>query len=57
MLINGSSQLPEKGMVTTPVFVAGKIQGQRSLVGCSPWGREGSNMTKQLTLSQATYTV
>ena len=24
----------------TPVLLPGKSQGQRSLVGCSPWGRE-----------------
>ena len=23
----------------TPVFLPGKSHGQRSLVGCSPWGR------------------
>ena len=28
----------EKGMETTPVFLAGEFQGQRSLVGYSPWG-------------------
>ena len=22
----------------TPVFLPGKVHGQRSLVGCSPWG-------------------
>ena len=26
----------------------GKSHGQRSLVGCSPWGREGSDMTERL---------
>ena len=26
----------------------GKSHGRRSLVGCSPWGRLGSDMTKQL---------
>ena len=24
----------------TPVFLLGKPQGQRSLVGCSPWGHQ-----------------
>ena len=28
--------------------LAWKIHGQRSLVGCSPWGRETSDMTEQL---------
>ena len=32
----------------TPVFLPGKSQGQRSLVGCSPWGRWESNTTEQL---------
>ena len=26
----------------------GKSHGQRGLVGCSPWGREESNMTERL---------
>ena len=30
----------------TPVFLAGKSHGQRSLVGCSPCGREESDMTE-----------
>ena len=28
----------EKDMATTPVFLPGKSHGQRSLVGCSPYG-------------------
>ena len=28
--------------------LAGKIRGWRSLVGCSPWGREESDTTEQL---------
>ena len=32
----------------TPVLLPGKSHGQRSLVGCSPWGREESDMTKRL---------
>ena len=32
----------------TPVLLPGKSHGQRSLVGCSPWGRKESNMTEQL---------
>ena len=31
----------------TPVFLPGKSHGQRSLVGCSPWGREESDTTEQ----------
>ena len=32
----------------TPVLLPGKSHGQRSLVGCSPWGRKESDMTEQL---------
>ena len=32
----------------TPVLLHGKSHGQRSLVGCSPWGREESDTTEQL---------
>ena len=30
----------------TPVLLPGKPHGQRGLVGCSPWGREESDMTE-----------
>ena len=32
----------------TPVFLPEKFQGQRSLVGYSPWGYKELNLTKQL---------
>ena len=32
----------------TPVLLSGKSHGWRSLVGCSPWGREKSDTTEQL---------
>ena len=32
----------------TPVLLPGKSHGRRSLVGCSPWGRWGSDTTKRL---------
>ena len=32
----------------TPVLLPGKFHGQRSLVGCSPWGRWGSDTTERL---------
>ena len=35
----------------TPVLLPGKSHGQRSLVGCSPWGREKSNTTKRLNFN------
>ena len=31
----------------TPVLLPGKSHGRRSLVGCSPWGRWGSDTTEQ----------
>src|SRR5574337_782693 len=32
----------------TPALLPGKSHGWRSLVGCSPWGREGSDTTERL---------
>ena len=32
----------------TPVLLPGQSHGWRSLVGCSPWGHEGSDMTERL---------
>ena len=32
----------------TPVLLPGKSHGQRSLGGCSPWGREELDMTERL---------
>ena len=32
-----------------PVFLPGKFHGQRSLVGCSPWGHEESDTTEHST--------
>ena len=32
----------------TPVLLPGKSHGQRSLVGCSPWGHKESDMTDRL---------
>ena len=32
----------------TPVLLPGKSHGRRSLEGCSPWGREESDMTERL---------
>ena len=33
----------------TPVFLPGKFHGQRSLVGCSPWGCKESYTTERLS--------
>ena len=35
-------------MAPTPVLSSGKSHGRRSLVGCSPWGCEESDMTERL---------
>ena len=35
----------------TPVLLPGKSHGQRSLVGCSPWGHEESDTTERLQFS------
>ena len=35
-------------MASTPILLPGKSHGWRSLVGCSPWGREESDMTERL---------
>ena len=32
----------------TPVLLPGKFHGPRSLVGCSPWGRQESDTTERL---------
>ena len=32
----------------TPVLLPGNFHGRRSLVGCSPWGREESDTTELL---------
>ena len=36
----------EKEMATTPVFLPGESQGQRSLVGCHLWGHTGLDTTE-----------
>ena len=42
----------EKGMATHSSIVAWKTQnGQRSLVGYSPWGHKASDITEPVTLS------
>ena len=39
----------EKGMATTPIFLPGEFQGQRSLAGYSPWGCRELHTTGRLT--------
>ena len=36
-------------MAPTPVLLSRKSHGRRSLVGCSPWGREESDTTSLFT--------
>ena len=40
--------ISEKVMAPTAVLLPGKSHGWRSLVGCSPWGREESDRTEWL---------
>ena len=40
----------------TPVLLPGKSHGQRSLVGCSPWGRLTSDMTERLPFPFSLFT-
>ena len=40
----------EKKWQPTPAFLPGEFHGQRSLVGCSPWGHKESDTTERQTL-------
>ena len=54
----GQEDLLEWEMATTPVFLPGKFHGQRSLVGCSPWGAKVHGVTRRRTrLSAHTHCV
>ena len=54
-LIPDSERLPcRRKWQPTPVFLSEKSQGQRSLVGCNPWGHKESNMAEQLSLHTCT---
>ena len=37
----------------TPIFLPGEFRGQRSLAGCSPWGRKESDTTERLGTATA----
>ena len=39
----------EEEMVTHPTILPGKFPGQRSLMGCSPWGCKESDATERLS--------
>ena len=47
--IPGQKILWRRTQHPTPVFLPGESHGQRSLAGCSPWGRAESDMTEQLS--------
>ena len=54
--IPGSGRFPwRRKWQPMPESLPGKPQGQRSLVGCSPWGRKESDTTERLTLSFFTF--
>ena len=42
----GREEALEEEMATHSCFLPGKCQGQRSLVGYSPWGRKEPDMTE-----------
>ena len=42
----GIGPLTQQLCLRVPVLLPGKSHGQRNLVGCSPWGREESDMTE-----------
>ena len=45
--IPGSGRFPwRRAWQPTPVFLPGESHGQRSLVGCSPWGPKESDTTE-----------
>ena len=53
VLIPGLGRSPGEGNgKPTPVFLPGESQGQRSLVGHSPWGWKDLNTTEQFTLGK-----
>ena len=45
---SGSLRSRRRKWHSTPKLLPGKSHGQRSLVGCSPWGREESDTTERL---------
>ena len=46
--IPGLGKIPGGGQ-PTPTFLPGEFHGQRSQVGCSPWGRRESDTTERLS--------
>ena len=48
LLCEMSATVRRRQWQPTPVLLPGKSHGQRSLVGCSPWGREELGRTERL---------
>ena len=46
--LNNQAKSQRRQWPPTPVLLPGKSHGRRSRVGCSPWGRQGSDTTEQL---------
>ena len=44
-------------MATHPSILAWRIHGQRSLLGYSPWGHKGWDITKRLIHTQMKWTI
>ena len=47
-IVLGSDLRGRRQWQPTPVLLPGKSHGQRSLVGCSPWGRQELDTTERL---------
>ena len=47
-IISAREEVGRRQWHPTPVLLPGKSHGRRSLVGCSPWGREESDTTERL---------
>ena len=47
-ILSAASETQRRHWHPTPVLLPGKPHGQRSLVGCSAWGRWGSDTTERL---------
>ena len=48
LLEHGQLQTQRRQWQPTPILLPGKSHGQKSLVGCSPWGCEESDTTERL---------
>ena len=48
VIISANPKLQRRQWHPTPVLLPGKSYGLRSLVGCSPWGRQESDTTERL---------